>query len=148
MNKMLSCAGADSLQTGVRGAFGEPQGTVARGRIGQVIVFVGTKRQNKEHVTGTTHKAKFKFSGTRRFMSPGSGALLSLMSMSLNLVENQLIPDGSGVGYIPNRTPGQMADPRTPESLRTTPTLHLPINPTSCRETKEVFLLKRQRSKV
>jgi large subunit ribosomal protein L10e len=26
INKMLSCAGADRLQTGMRGAFGKPQG--------------------------------------------------------------------------------------------------------------------------
>uniref|UniRef100_A0AAF6Z153 Ribosomal protein L10e/L16 domain-containing protein n=1 Tax=Bos taurus TaxID=9913 RepID=A0AAF6Z153_BOVIN len=35
INKMLSCAGADRLQTGMRGAFGKPQGTVARVHIGQ-----------------------------------------------------------------------------------------------------------------
>ncbi|XP_071276728.1 large ribosomal subunit protein uL16 isoform X4 [Agelaius tricolor] len=29
INKMLSCAGADRLQTGMRGAFGKPQGTGA-----------------------------------------------------------------------------------------------------------------------
>merc|ERR1712000_652893 len=37
INKMLSCAGADRLQTGMRGAFGKPQGTVARVRIGQPL---------------------------------------------------------------------------------------------------------------
>jgi len=30
INKMLSCAGADRLQTGMRGAWGKPYGTVAR----------------------------------------------------------------------------------------------------------------------
>merc|ERR1712195_42267 len=30
INKMLSCAGADRLQTGMRGAFGKSYGTVAR----------------------------------------------------------------------------------------------------------------------
>ncbi|KAI4751879.1 ribosomal protein L10e, partial [Aureobasidium sp. EXF-8846] len=30
INKMLSCAGADRLQTGMRGAWGKPNGTVAR----------------------------------------------------------------------------------------------------------------------
>merc|ERR1711956_102719 len=30
INKMLSCAGADRLQTGMRGAFGKTYGTVAR----------------------------------------------------------------------------------------------------------------------
>merc|ERR1719277_2995638 len=34
INKMLSCAGADRLQTGMRGAFGKPQGSVARVNIG------------------------------------------------------------------------------------------------------------------
>merc|ERR1711914_21848 len=29
INKMLSCAGADRLQTGMRGAYGKPQGLVA-----------------------------------------------------------------------------------------------------------------------
>ncbi|OGM48057.1 hypothetical protein ABOM_002842 [Aspergillus bombycis] len=38
INKMLSCAGADRLQTGMRGAFGKPQGTVARVNIGQIIL--------------------------------------------------------------------------------------------------------------
>merc|ERR1712142_715653 len=32
INKMLSCAGADRLQTGMRGAYGKPQGLVARVR--------------------------------------------------------------------------------------------------------------------
>ena len=31
INKMLSCAGADRLQTGMRHAFGKPNGLVARG---------------------------------------------------------------------------------------------------------------------
>merc|ERR1711863_32249 len=38
INKMLSCAGADRLQTGMRGAFGKPQGLVARVRIGQPLM--------------------------------------------------------------------------------------------------------------
>lgn len=38
INKMLSCAGADRLQTGMRGAFGKPYGLVARVNIGQVLL--------------------------------------------------------------------------------------------------------------
>ena len=34
----------------MRGAFGKPQGTVARVHIGQVIMSIRTKAQNKEHV--------------------------------------------------------------------------------------------------
>merc|ERR1712174_180969 len=40
INKMLSCAGADRLQTGMRGAFGKPQGLVAQVRIGQPLMSI------------------------------------------------------------------------------------------------------------
>ena len=43
INKMLSCAGADRLQTGMHGAFGKLQGTVVRVHIGQVIMSIHTK---------------------------------------------------------------------------------------------------------
>merc|ERR1719278_2282827 len=35
---MLSCAGADRLQTGMRGAYGKAHGTAARVRIGQILL--------------------------------------------------------------------------------------------------------------
>merc|ERR1712048_782547 len=43
INKTLSCAGADRLSTGMRGAFGKAYGTAARVRIGQVLISVRTK---------------------------------------------------------------------------------------------------------
>lgn len=54
------------LQTGMRGAFGKPQGTVARVHIGQVIMSVRTKTQNKEHVVEALRRAKFKFPGRQK----------------------------------------------------------------------------------
>merc|ERR1711948_60051 len=45
INKTLSCAGADRLSTGMRGAFGKPYGTAARVRIGQVLISVRTKEE-------------------------------------------------------------------------------------------------------
>merc|ERR1739844_649919 len=50
INKMLSCAGADRLQTGMRGAFGKPQGLVARVRIGQPKKKKKKTDKHKEHV--------------------------------------------------------------------------------------------------
>jgi large subunit ribosomal protein L10e len=47
INKMLSCAGADRLQTGMRGAWGKPNGTVARVNIGQIILSVRTRDSRK-----------------------------------------------------------------------------------------------------
>lgn len=54
------------LQTGMRGAFGKPQGTVARVNIGQVIMSVRTKATNKEHVIEALRRAKFKFPGRQK----------------------------------------------------------------------------------
>ena len=48
INKMLSCAGADRLQTGMRGAFGKPQGLVARVKIGQPLMSVRTYDKHKD----------------------------------------------------------------------------------------------------
>ena len=47
INKMLSCAGADRLQTGMRGAWGKPNGTVARVNIGQILLSVRTRDTRK-----------------------------------------------------------------------------------------------------
>jgi large subunit ribosomal protein L10e len=45
INKMLSCAGADRLQQGMRGAFGKPYGTVARVDVGDVLVSIRVRDQ-------------------------------------------------------------------------------------------------------
>ena len=44
INKMLSCAGADRLQTGMRGAFGKSYGKVARVKIGTILYSVRLKK--------------------------------------------------------------------------------------------------------
>jgi large subunit ribosomal protein L10e len=66
INKMLSCAGADRLQTGMRGAFGKPLGTVARVNIGQPIISVRAKDQHKHLVVESLRRAKFKFPGRQK----------------------------------------------------------------------------------
>lgn len=45
INKMLSCAGADRLQTGMRGAYGKPNGLVARVDIGDFLFSVRLREQ-------------------------------------------------------------------------------------------------------
>ena len=85
INKMLSCAGADRLgvlifigkgyplyyficrlQTGMRGAFGKPQGTVARVNIGQIILSVRTRDGHKDAAIEAFRRAKFKFPGRQK----------------------------------------------------------------------------------
>merc|ERR1712119_44666 len=66
INKMLSCAGADRLQTGMRGAFGKTYGTVARVRIGQPLMSVRSHDRHKEHVIEALRRTKFKFPGRQK----------------------------------------------------------------------------------
>jgi large subunit ribosomal protein L10e len=69
INKMLSCAGADRLQTGMRGAFGKPQGVCARVQIGQVLMSIRC-RDNHAHVAHEAlRRAKFKFPGRQKIVA-------------------------------------------------------------------------------
>ena len=61
-------AGADRLQSGMRGAFGKPYGKVARVRIGQIIMSVRSKESNKAHVVEALRRAKFKFPGRQKVL--------------------------------------------------------------------------------
>merc|ERR1711972_731975 len=66
INKMLSCAGADRLQTGMRGAYGKAQGLVARVHIGQTIMSVRTHDRHKANVIEALRRAKFKYPGRQK----------------------------------------------------------------------------------
>jgi large subunit ribosomal protein L10e len=63
INKMLSCAGADRLQQGMRGAFGKPVGLAARVRIGQPLMSIRVKPQHEAAVIAALKRASFKFAG-------------------------------------------------------------------------------------
>ena len=54
------------LQTGMRGAFGKPQGTVARVHIGQPIISVRARENSKDNVIEALRRAKFKFPGRQK----------------------------------------------------------------------------------
>lgn len=63
INKMLSCAGADRLQTGMRGAFGKPYGKVARVKINQVIMSIRVKEEYLNAAKVGLYRASKKFPG-------------------------------------------------------------------------------------
>jgi large subunit ribosomal protein L10e len=63
INKMLSCAGADRLQTGMRGAYGKPIGKCARVKIDQVLMSVRIKEDNIENAKEALRRASMKFPG-------------------------------------------------------------------------------------
>ena len=68
INKMLSCAGADRLQTGMRHAFGKPNGLVARVKIGQPLISIRTKDEKKEVAIEALRRAKMKFPGRQKIV--------------------------------------------------------------------------------
>jgi len=68
INKMLSCAGADRLQTGMRQAYGKPIGLVARVAIGQILFSVRAKDANLKQVVEALRRAKYKFPGRQNIV--------------------------------------------------------------------------------
>lgn len=73
INKMLSCAGADRLQTGMRHAFGKPNGLVARVRIGQPLISIRTKDDKKQVAMEALRRAAMKFLVAKRLWCRRSG---------------------------------------------------------------------------
>jgi len=63
INKMLSCAGADRLQTGMRGAFGKPIGKAARVGIGKILFSLRIKEAHRKPGMEALRRAKNKFPG-------------------------------------------------------------------------------------
>ncbi|EEA28135.1 hypothetical protein TMatcc_003558 [Talaromyces marneffei ATCC 18224] len=68
INKMLSCAGADRLQTGMRGAFGKPNGSVARVNIGQILLSVRTRDANRALAVEALRRSMYKFPGRQKII--------------------------------------------------------------------------------
>merc|ERR1711939_565268 len=68
INKMLSCAGADRLQTGMRGAWGKSNGTVARVNIGQIILSVRTRDAHRATALEALRRSQYKFPGRQKII--------------------------------------------------------------------------------
>ncbi|XP_055877737.1 60S ribosomal protein L10 [Biomphalaria glabrata] len=107
INKMLSCAGADRLQTGMRGAFGKPQGTVARVNIGQPIMSVRARENHEQQVIEALRRAKFKYPGRQKIVVSKKWGFTKFAKTDYEKMraEGFLVPDGVGVQYKPNHGP-------------------------------------------
>jgi len=107
INKMLSCAGADRLQTGMRGAFGKPQGTVARVDIGQIIMSVRVKDVHKEKVIEALRRAKFKYPGRQKINVSRKWGFTKWDREQYEPMraDGRLVPDGVSVQYKPSHGP-------------------------------------------
>ncbi|CAD7681122.1 unnamed protein product [Nyctereutes procyonoides] len=88
---LASCSLPSRQQTGVQGASGKPQGTVARAHVGQVLTSIHTELRNKEQQVRVSKKWGFTKFNADKFEDM--------------VAEKRLIPVGCGVRYIPNRGP-------------------------------------------
>ncbi|XP_039840781.1 uncharacterized protein LOC120700598, partial [Panicum virgatum] len=104
INKMLSCAGADRLQTGMRGAFGKPQGTCARVDIGQVLLSVRCKDNNAAHASEALRRAKFKFPGRQKIIESRKWGFtkFSRADYLKYKSEGRIVPDGVNAKLLGN----------------------------------------------
>jgi len=69
MNKMLSCAGADRLSSGMRHSFGKPTYIAARVKIGQIIYSVRGKNNIQADVIEALRRASYKFAGRQHIVA-------------------------------------------------------------------------------
>jgi len=107
INKMLSCAGADRLQTGMRGAFGKPQGTVARVNIGQPLLSVRCKDAHVEVCVEALRRAKFKFPGRQAIVVSSKWGFTKFSRDQYEVLkaEGRLQPDGCHVKLLNDHGP-------------------------------------------
>merc|ERR1712021_74523 len=108
INKMLSCAGADRLQQGMRGAFGKALCKSARVAIGQILMSIRTEgEENTNHAKEALRRAKFKFPGRQKiFVSRKFGFTKLTKSDYYRLKgESQIIGDGVGVKLVGKHGP-------------------------------------------
>ncbi|EEA21226.1 60S ribosomal protein L10 family protein [Talaromyces marneffei ATCC 18224] len=66
INKMLNVAGADRLQTGMRGAWGKPVGKVARVKVGKILVSVRTTDRHRPVTIQALRHSVYKFPGRQK----------------------------------------------------------------------------------
>ena len=104
INKMLSCAGADRLQQGMRQAFGKPYIKTARVDINQILISIRTKPQFVDHAKEALNRARFKFAGRQIvFLSRKHGFTNHIMSDFYRLQkEGKIEGDGVSVKTLPN----------------------------------------------
>merc|ERR1712165_382515 len=107
INKMLSCAGADRLQTGMRGAYGKPQGLVARVRIGQPLMSMRVKEQHAAHAFEALRRAKFKFPGRQKIFTSKKWGLTKFDKevFAEGIKTGRIVTDGVGCQYRPDHGP-------------------------------------------
>lgn len=107
INKMLSCAGADRLQTGMRGAFGKSYGKVARVNIGTVLYSVRLNQQHVKFALEAFRRAKNKFPGRQKLIVSNKWGFTQLTRLDFQRrwAAGTIKSDGCAVRLIKQKGP-------------------------------------------
>merc|ERR1712125_50848 len=101
INKMLSCAGADRLQTGMRGAFGKSYGTVARVKIGQILASIRCREGVSKHALEALRRAKYKIAGRQKIYASRMWGLTKILKEDWEegRKAQRILHDGVGIQF-------------------------------------------------
>jgi len=101
-HKTLSCAGADRLSSGMRGAWGSAVGRVARVNIGQIILSIRSKDSNKAIVMEALRRAQYKFPGRQKIIVSKKWGFTALSRGEYTAQRNSglLVQDGCYLQFI------------------------------------------------
>lgn len=107
INKMLSCAGADRLQQGMRGAFGKPYGRSARVNIGAIIMSIRCGPQNVKIAQEALRRSMFKFPGRQKVAVSQKFGFTKFTKQQFHNLEKEgkIISDGVNIKVITNHGP-------------------------------------------
>ena len=121
INKMLSCAGADRLQTGMRGAWGKPNGTVARVNIGQILLSVRTRDSHRATAIEALRRSQYKFPGRQKIIVSKNWGFTPLRREEYleKRAEGKVKIDGAYVQFLSNHGPLRENIRRFPDAFET-----------------------------
>ncbi len=107
INKMLSCAGADRLQSGMRGAFGKAYGKACRVKIGDLLCSIRVKKEHAAIAFEALRRGKNKLPGRQKiFVSKNVGFTNYTKTQIDELIqEDRLIYQGNHINAEKKRGP-------------------------------------------
>lgn len=107
INKMLSCAGADRLQQGMRGAFGKPLSRAARVDIGTILISIRVGDANVKNAFEALRRAKFKFPGRQTVVLSKKFGFTKFFKRDYAQFEREgkIVPDGVNVKVVSSHGP-------------------------------------------
>merc|ERR1712149_120905 len=104
---MTKNIGKENFHTRMRGAYGKPQGLVARVKIGQPLMSIRIKPQHVAAAQEALRRAKFKFPGRQKiFVSRKWGfTKFDKEEFQAGIQSGHIVTDGVGCQYKPDHGP-------------------------------------------